>query len=243
VVAPVGAERTTDWPALVLATTTEALRPCADPDRAEQMAAYMRHVAPFLGVQAPERRRVLRRAWAGMPTPVSAQLGAGARLLALQAEREFHYAAYDLVGRYLAAADDGFLGSHVEWLLTTTPWWDTVDGLVTAAVSPLARRHGAAAVVDRWSRSGDVWLIRAAIQHQRGWKQDTDVTQVLELCDRHWGSGEFFVAKAIGWALRDLTRVDPAAVRRFLAGHPAPDPVATREAQRGLARLRPETGR
>jgi len=62
-------------------------------------------------------------------------------------------------------------------------------------------------------------LIRAAIQHQRGHKQSTDVPRVLELCDRHWVDPEFFVAKAIGWALRDLSRLDPDAVRRFLADH------------------------
>jgi hypothetical protein len=62
VAAPANARRSADWPALVLAATAEALRPCADPDRAAQMAAYMRFVAPFLGVPTPERRRVLRQA-------------------------------------------------------------------------------------------------------------------------------------------------------------------------------------
>jgi 3-methyladenine DNA glycosylase AlkD len=77
-------------------------------------------------------------------------------------------------------------------------------------------------------------LNRAAIQHQRGWKQDTDIPFVLSICDVHSGEREFFVAKAIGWALRDIARLDARAVRNFLKTHPELSTVAVREAQRGL---------
>jgi 3-methyladenine DNA glycosylase AlkD len=158
-------------------------------------------------------------------------------LLMKEREREFHYAAYDIIDWNVRRADDYFLATYVTDLLTTKPWWDTVDGLVNAAVSPLCRRFEASWLIDEWSESGDIWLVRAAIGHQRGWKRDTDVPRVLQLCDRHWGNSEFFVAKAIGWALRDLVRIDPDAVRRFLASRKAPNSVAEREARRGLDRL------
>lgn len=196
----------------------------------------MKGVAPFLGIAAPDRRRLLRDALVGMSSPSSDELGETALRLMGLTEREYHYAAYDLVERYVGVADDQFLSRWIEPLLTTKPWWDTVDGLGNAAVRPLGRRYDIADTVDRWSESGDTWLIRAAIQHQRGRKQDTDVARVLELCDRHWSNREFFVAKAIGWALRDLARIDPDAVRRFLVDHPEPNRVATREAERGLSR-------
>jgi 3-methyladenine DNA glycosylase AlkD len=206
-----------------------------DPERAAGAAAYMRHIAPFLGISAPDRRRLLRAAWSSLAEPpASDDLGHAARALMACREREFHYAAYDLVGRFIGRADEHFLGRHLEALLTTTPWWDTVDGFGTAAVSPLCRRYGHRETVDAWSESGDIWLVRAAIQHQRGWKEATDVDRVLSLCDRHWASEEFFVAKAIGWALRDLARLDPAAVRAFLRDHPLRNRVAEREAHRGL---------
>lgn len=223
------------WSHTVVERSVAALAAGADPSRAEPMAAYMKHVAPFLGVQAGPRRQMLRRAWKGLPAPTSDELGAAARLLMDLDEREYHYAAYDLVGRFIDAADDHFLGAHVEVLLTTKPWWDTVDGLGSAAVSPLCRRSGSAAVVDRWSSSDDIWLIRAAIQHQRGWKVDTDIPRVLDLCDQHWPHPEFFVAKAIGWALRDIARLNPPAVEVFLDQHPERNTVAVREARRGLA--------
>ena len=197
----------------------------------------MKGIAPFLGIGAPERRGALRAAWRDAPPPTSAQVGEAAMLLMKEREREFHYAAYDIIDWNVRRADDYFLATYVTDLLTTKPWWDTVDGLVNAAVSPLCRRFEASWLIDEWSESGDIWLVRAAIGHQRGWKRDTDVPRVLQLCDRHWGNSEFFVAKAIGWALRDLVRIDPDAVRRFLASRKAPNSVAEREARRGLDRL------
>ena len=199
------------------------------------MAAYMKNVAPFLGVGAQPRKAALREVWRGLPPPSSDDVGSGAVVLMAQREREFHYAAYDAIARFRRYADADFLGRFATGLLTTRPWWDTVDGLVSAAVSPLSRIHDSTDLIDEWSGSEDIWLIRAAITHQRGWKTDTNVPRVLDLCDRHWTNREFFVAKAIGWALRDIARLFPAPVARFLADHPESNAVALREARRGLA--------
>ena len=198
------------------------------------MTVYMKNVAPFLGVAAPDRRRALRVPWRSLPTPSSDDLGSAALDLMALPEREFHYAAYDLIDRFIDCADETLLDAYVTRLLTTTPWWDTVDGLVSAAVSPLTFRYDADWLIDEWSESGNRWLVRAAIGHQRGWKAQTNVDRVLELCDRHWADSEFFVAKAIGWALRDLAWIDAPAVEGFLEAHPDTNRVAIREAQRGL---------
>ena len=210
--------------------------PLADAHEAEAMAAYMKHVAPFLGVRSSPRRRALAEAWTSLDAPSSDELGEACVFLMGQGAREFHYAAYDLIGRYVAVADEYFLSAYVEGLLTTTPWWDTVDGLGSTAVSPLCWRYDAREIVLAWSESPNLWLNRAAIQHQRGWKSETEVEFVLSLCAAHAARREFFVAKAIGWALRDLSRLDPRAVRRFLVAHPELSLVAVREARRGLER-------
>jgi len=225
-----------DWAAEVVDRSRAALAAVADPEKAPAMEAYMRHVAPFFGVQAGPRRAALRAVWKDLESPATSDdLGAAARALMAERERELHYAAYDLIERYLSRADEHFCERHVEALLCTVPWWDTVDGLVSHAVSPLCRRFGLADLVDRWSESGDRWLIRAALGHQRGWKEATDLERVAGLCSRHWEDPELFVAKAIGWALRDAARLDPDRVGRFLDEHPTPNPVAVREARRGLA--------
>lgn len=198
------------------------------------MASYMKGVAPFLGIQAPERRRALRQAWKSLRAPSSDELGVAAISLMAQIEREYHYAASDLMDRYRSSADEFFLDGFMTDVLVTKPWWDTVDALVTTGVSPMCQEFDADWLIDEWSNSGDRWLIRAAITHQRGWKQGTNVNRVLGLCDRHWDNQEFFIAKAIGWALRDLAWIDPKAVQTFLAQHSDRNSVARREAQRGL---------
>ncbi len=199
------------------------------------MAVYMKDVAPFLGIKAPERRRALRQAWRRLDHPSSLELGSAAMSLMELPEREYHYAAYDLIERYRSSSDEYFLDGYVTELLTTKPWWDTVDGLVTAAVSPLCREFNADWLIDEWSESGNRWLIRAAITHQRGWKRETNIDRILHLCNRHWSEGEFFIAKAIGWALRDIAWLDPAAVTEFLTDQVGGNAVATRETRRGLA--------
>ncbi len=224
------------WADLVIRTTKSALSPHVDVTRAEGAGNYMKHIAPFIGIATPERRAFTKDAWSDLSNPTSDELGEAAIKLFALREREYHYAAYDLIARYISATDEYFLAEFLEPLLTTKSWWDTVDGLVTAGVSPLCRRYDATKIIDDWSESGNIWLIRAAIGHQRGWKSDTDISRVLELCDRHWTNEEFFVAKAIGWALRDLTSIEASAVRRFLATHKARNTVAVREAMRGLAR-------
>jgi 3-methyladenine DNA glycosylase AlkD len=227
------------WADDVVAATIGALTPRADAERAGAMQAYMKDVAPFLGVTAPDRRDALKAAWQplGRPTSTDDLADAASRLVAMT-EREYAYAAADLIGAHVKLCGTAFLDDPVERLLTTTPWWDTVDLLGSAVVSPLAKRDplGSRPTVLRWSGSGDRWLVRAAIQHQRGWRKSADVEFILALCSDHAGDPEFFVQKAIGWALRDLCRVDAGAVTAFVDGHPQLTRVATREADKGLAR-------
>jgi 3-methyladenine DNA glycosylase AlkD len=230
------ARMSTSWPSVILERTTRALTPLANDDEAPIMAAYMKGVAPFLGVRAGPRRQALRTAWRDVGSPTSDELGDACRSLMARREREYHYAAYDLIAHYAASADEDFLVDYVEGLLNTTPWWDTVDGLGTAAVSPLTMRYDASGLMLTWSASNDRWLIRAAIQHQRGRKKDTDVDFVLGLCATHVVQREFFIAKAIGWALRDIAAFDAPAVRSFLHQQPNLSPIAVREALRGLNR-------
>lgn len=225
------------WEDSVVRLTTAALRDAGNAERAAGAFAYMKGVAPFLGVATPDRRSLLKQAWKALPLPASSELGEAALALTKLREREYHYAAYDLIAMFNRQADERFLELFGEDLLLATPWWDTVDGLGTALVSPLCRRYDETDLIAAWSASGNIWLIRAAIQHQRGWRADTDVSRVLELCDRHWAHREFFVAKAIGWALRDLTAINRPAVVEFLHEHAGiRNAVAEREANKGLAR-------
>jgi 3-methyladenine DNA glycosylase AlkD len=93
-------------------------------------------------------------------------------------------------------------------------------------------KYPAESLMRKWNKSEDIWLVRASIQHQRGRKYETDVDLLFGLCAPHVAKKEFFIAKAIGWALRDLSRIDNREVIRFLNEHPDLNSVAVREAKK-----------
>lgn len=192
--------------------------------------AYMKGIAPFIGVRAPERRRFAKELAKKLPQPTSDELGQTARALWKLSEREYHYLACDLIEIFTDCADKSFLADHVEFLISHKSWWDSVDLLGSAAVSPLTLKYSSVTLMRKWSKSSNIWLNRAAIQHQRGRKSETDIPLLLEILDHHSDQSEFFIAKAIGWALRDLSRVNNLEVKRFLKDHPELDKVAVREA-------------
>lgn len=208
-----------------------------DRKRAIGAQMYMKDVSPFIGVATPERRSLVKKIAKNLPVPTSDELAATTRKLWKLDEREFQYCANDLIGIHWKVADKNFLADHVEDLLISKSWWDTVDGLGSVAVSPLTDKFGCEKLIARWNKSPNMWLNRAAIQHQRGRKFETDVELILQYCDDHSDSKEFFIVKAIGWALRDISRINPRAVRKFLKDHPDLGRVAVREAERGLGRL------
>jgi len=197
----------------------------------------MKDIAPFIGVATPERRALVKKVAKALPMPTSDELGATARKLWKLDEREFQYAACDLIGIHWSQADKNFLADYVEDLIVSKSWWDTVDSLGSVAISPLTDKYGCEKLMEKWNKSSNIWLNRAAIQHQRGRKYETDVNLILKYCDDHSESQEFFIVKAIGWALRDISKIDPRTVRDFLKSHPDLGRVAVREAERGLSRL------
>lgn len=202
----------------------------ADPARAAAMAAYMRGRFSFLGLPTPLRRRLaapLVKAWAGPPL-------AAAQALWTEPEREFQYVACDLLhshNRRLAVTD--FAG--ILALAADKSWWDTVDSLAKR-VGDLARRYPALiARLDRLIDDDNFWLRRVALLHQLGWKAATDEARLFDYCRRRAGDPEFFLQKAIGWALRDYAWSAPEAVRGFLAAEGERlSPLSRREAGKNL---------
>ena len=194
--------------------------------------AYMKDIAPFLGVMTPERRSLVKSILAELPVPTSDELAETVRALWKLEEREYQYVANDILSKYHMCLDKKFLADHCEYLIKTKSWWDTVDGLGSAVVSPLTMKYPTESLMRKWNKSSDIWLVRASIQHQRGRKYETDIDLLFELCAPHVADKEFFIAKAIGWALRDLSRIDNRQVISFLAEHPDLNSVAVREAKK-----------
>ena len=152
-------------------------------------------------------------------------------------EREFRYAACDILAKFEKLIPADWIDTHFKRWLITDPWWDTVDSLGNGVISPLTVRHSELEPVMRaWLTSDNMWLQRAAIGHQRGRRKQTDVPLLLEYLETVADDRRFFIAKAVGWALRDLSAINLRATKRFVAEHPNLPAVARREAVRGIER-------
>ena len=206
-----------------------------DPQRAAPMAAYMRDQFPFLGIPIPAQKVIAREVLAGLDRPGEADLSAVAAECWQRDEREYQYFACGLLRRHCRGCSEGFL-PVAEHLIVTRSWWDTVDTLAAHVVGPLVARYPRLVeVTDRWLTDDNIWLVRAAILHQLTFKESTDAARLFRYCTVQAGHSDFFVRKAIGWALREYAKTDPAAVRGFVTSHQSRLAAMTvREALRNL---------
>jgi 3-methyladenine DNA glycosylase AlkD len=219
----------------LLARLDASLRVAADPVRAAGAARYMRDQFPFFGVATPALTRLGRAAQEGLPRPTHADLVAVAQACWARPEREFQYLACQYLRRWVAVGEPGLLVT-VRELIVTKSWWDTVDTLAANTVGPLVSSHPAlVATMDAWLHDENLWLIRTAILHQLTYRQHTDAQRLFAYCTAQAGHRDFFVRKAIGWALRQYARTDPDAVRSYLAEHAGQlSPLSVREAGKHL---------
>jgi 3-methyladenine DNA glycosylase AlkD len=229
-------------PADLVAAVRAALRAAADPALAPGMQAYMRSAQPFLGVRVPEVRRLtVALAREHPPSSVAELRETATALWRAATHREERCAAVALTGLPMARGSLDLLPLYEE-VITTGAWWDHVDGVAPRIRDLLlASPEAMAPVLRDWARSPDRWLRRSAVIAQLGAKDRTDTALLTEVVEVNAADPEFFVRKAIGWALRDFARTDPDWVRRFLAEHEL-SPLSRREAAKHLGQdTRPDT--
>lgn len=215
-----------------------ALAPLASAERRAPMQAYMKGRFAFLGVQTPQRRAATMPLIRAFGAPEASLLLDTAVALWQRPQREYQYVAVDLLARHHRQLHR----DSVPALLTLArgkAWWDSVDGLagVIGDLLRAARRNEPAAqtVMDAALTHEDFWLRRIAMLHQLGWRADTDAERLFGYAQRLAPEREFFIRKAIGWALRDYARQDPAAVRGFVAQMgDALSPLSRREAMKHI---------
>ena len=219
----------------VLERLTTGYASAADPERAASMRAYMKDVAPFLGLTTPVRRALSRTVVAGLPRPDESDCTAIALRCWRLPEREYHYFAVDYLRRHVRVCSSAFL-PVARRLIVTTSWWDTVDLLAAHVVGALVAADPALkADMDAWIADDDLWIARSALLHQLRYKERTDTERLFTYCLRQSAHPDFFVRKAIGWCLREYAKTDPEAVRAFLArerGRFAP--LSVREARKNI---------
>lgn len=210
----------------------------ADPVKAPEMQRYMKSLMPFRGVPKPERRALAQRLFAEHPLPDADVWVATVLELWREAEfREERYLALDLTDfrPYRRWQQPGLLPLYAE-LIVTGAWWDYVDEVANHRIGPLLRAHPAelTPVMRAWSRATNRWQRRTSIICQLGAKGDTDVELLSDCIEANLDEQDFFLRKAIGWALREYAKTDPGWVRSFVDAHPRLSPLSRREATKHL---------
>jgi 3-methyladenine DNA glycosylase AlkD len=207
----------------------------ADPALAAPMSAYMRGQFPFLGIKAPEQQALTRVVLQGLPEPAEADLRAVARECWSLPEREYQYFACAWLRRRVGVCSAGFVDT-ARYLVVTKSWWDTVDTLAAHVVGPLVASHPAlVSTIDEWIGAGDMWLVRTALLHQLRYREATDADRLFRYCTQQAGHPDFFIRKAIGWALREYGKTAPNAVRTYVrAEETRLSPLSVREALKNL---------
>ncbi len=199
-----------------------ALAAHADPFRAEQQQRYMKSTLPYYGLPSPVVHMVCRELFAAHRLPDRETWQATALALWDEAtHREEWYAAIQLMRYrpYRDWAQDVRALPIYHHVITTGAWWDVVDEVASHLVGDLLRAHHGeiAPVMRQWAASTDLWLRRTSIICQLRSRDDTDLELLAEAIEPNLEQTGFFLRKAIGWALRDYARTDPAWVRAFVA--------------------------
>jgi 3-methyladenine DNA glycosylase AlkD len=217
------------------AAVRSAVRAAADPSLAPGQQAYMKSAMPFLGVRVPEVRRITRRIVRELGVREPGELVAAATELWDGATyREERYAATALLGLRLLRGDLSLVPLY-EHMTRTGAWWDHVDELAHR-ISELHDVHSVstAALVRGWAVDDFLWVRRLAILSQLGRKERIDLDLLADVIEPNRADSEFFIRKAIGWALREASYVDPAWVKWYVAAHEL-SPLSRREALKHLA--------
>lgn len=176
----------------------------------------MKHRFAFAGVASPVRKKLqrplLRAARAVGPDSI---LEVAEELWECD-EREFHYVGADMLRAQASKLRPDDL-DRIRALLQTNSWWDTVDSLASYSVGGMvAQHHELVSFMDEWIDDDDFWIARSAILHQIRYKDATDGDRLFTYVDKRAADTEFFIRKALGWALREYAKIAPERVRRFV---------------------------
>lgn len=206
-----------------------------NPKNAFAMAKYMKNNFTFFGIKTEERRRIFKEIWKENKQEVSANTGAIVSELYSKIEREFHYCAIEILikeGKGKYKKEDIQL---IEKLISDNSWWDSVDTIAKYILGqyltefPLETKK----VIERFSTAKNMWLNRSAILFQLGYKQKTNADFLFSECLKHSHSKEFFIQKAIGWALREYAKTSPEDVIKFVKSNDLKK-LSTKEALKNM---------
>jgi 3-methyladenine DNA glycosylase AlkD len=203
-------------------------------ENAGPMSKYMKDHFPFLGIKSPLRKELEKQFFKEteiLKKPFNQDFVIG---LWEKDEREYHYTAITYMGKFIKKLPKEAI-QFLERLITTKSWWDSVDS-IAPLVGELAKRYPELVeeTINQWSVDENFWLRRASILFQLKYKNQTNEELLYDYIVKNADSKEFFIQKAIGWALREYSKTDPVSVKGFIEGNQLA-PLSVREGSKYLS--------
>lgn len=217
---------------------TLLLQSRANRDNAVHMSVYMKNRFSFFGIKTPERRKLTREWWKKFPIASESELLNLANELWNLEQREFHYVGSDTLKKDKSMLTPSALNT-LKMLIINNSWWDTVDTLAANPIGQIILNFPETGqIMDTWIEDDNMWVRRTAILHQLQFKIKTNENRLFYYCEKCMGEKEFFIRKAIGWALRQYSYTNMKSVFDFVHAHKDKlSPLSKREAMKGYNRI------
>ncbi|MBK7311120.1 MAG: DNA alkylation repair protein [Sphingobacteriaceae bacterium] len=204
-------------PAEFVKKVSDTLYKNANAQNAKAMKKYLLDQFEFIGLKKPQRAALCKPLFAEVkPIITEKWILETAALLWKKKEREFHYVALDLFDKNRKLITPASFKT-LKKMIVTNSWWDSVDGISSYAIAPLVLNYPKMKKeMERFAKHKNMWLNRVAIIHQILYKEKTDTKFLYKVCARHMHREEFFIRKAIGWALRQHAKTNRKEVYAFV---------------------------
>lgn len=214
----------------------ELFEPFRNAKRAETASAYMKGNFQFIGMKT-EVRRMSQKAWIDSLKNIDDRTTRWLIIRALfeKEERDYHYVAIDYLNswpkKYYSPED----GNELEWIISQKSWWDSVDAIASNYLGKWAKEYPIEArnTFEKWRYAETFWLQRSCLIYQLKYQDQVDIPYLENLIVQFLPIKEFFIQKAIGWSLRQLSKFNPVEVERILNSYPIKG-LAYREASKYL---------
>ena len=188
------------------------------PENGLKMAKYMKNLFTFFGIKTEDRRLIFKTIWKENQKEVTENARSIAWELFTKPQRELQYCGIEILMKELKKNYKKEDIQLIEKLIITNSWWDSVDVIAKYILGQYLLEHPLETekVIERFSNSENMWLNRSAILFQLDYKQKTNFDILKSECEKHKNSNEFFIQKAIGWALREYAKTNPELVKNYV---------------------------
>lgn len=192
---------------------------------------YLLNQFEFYGIKTPLRRQICKAFYKTHPIKDHTELSKLIKECFNEPQRELHYFAIELLGHHKKIWSIKTI-PLIEWMITHQSWWDSVDSTNTHVISKFFLLHPEhiKAYTSKWNQSSNKWLIRMSILFQLTYKTKTDTNLLSRYIENSQLHEDFFVRKAIGWALRAYAYTNKKWVVQFVKAHPLLNNLSKKEA-------------